>query len=274
MTPLWCDLGFFRVTNSRGESPPYSFQVPRKPLANSNFSSSETESWGCRNDNSDANAGPDHSTHRIVIFMTLAEELHEQVEAGFRRRDSAVIVDMFKRYSSEHLCNFGAQQGRSISYIPKYNISRLLNDLELNVSVNEAEDLFDEFKTNMIVDGLELSGLQALLQKPSQLHDWARNLALYDLFADTIPRKPGVDPLRVISELTSAEMDAICDEMRYGLKRILKDASELLKKAFVELERRKEKGLAAEAYRFNSVTLSYGKIDDFHAGIEERIGEI
>ena len=143
-----------------------------------------------------------------------------------------------------------------------------MSELGLDIDQQRANDLFDEFDTDSS-EGLSLVELQQVLDKPSRLHEWAKGLPLHALLADAIPRKPGSDPLRVVSGLTDGERLAVCEAVRNGLEVMLKESSDLLKQAFFVSDQRKE---AIAESKFNIVPLSCGNVNDFHAGVEGRIG--
>ena len=141
--------------------------------------------------------------------------------------------------------------------------------LGLDVDERRAKELFDEFDTDSS-DGLRFLELQQLLQKPSRLHEWAKGLPLHELLADAIPRKPGSDPLRVVAGLTDVERLAVCETVRTGLERMLKESSEILKEAFCVSDKRNS---SIDVSKFNIVPASCGNVNDFYAGLEGRIGE-
>lgn len=140
--------------------------------------------------------------------------------------------------------------------------------MDIEVDEKEADLLFDEFDTDNS-DGLDLSEFQSLVRKSNQLNEWAKTLNLSELLADAIPRFPGRHPLRIISTLTDEEQSCICLAVQNGLKRLLKESSESLKASFdLNDERTNSDG----GSKFNIVALSCGNVEDFHKGIEGRIG--
>ena len=144
----------------------------------------------------------------------------------------------------------------------------MLTDLDVNVDQKEADFLFDEFDTDNS-DGLDLYEFQHLLQKSTQLNEWAKTLNLHELLADAIPRKAGQDPLRVVSTLSAEERCDICRAVQKGLERLLQESSASLKAAF-DVNDQREKGDGGS--KFNLVPVSCGNVEDFHAGVEGRIG--
>ena len=194
--------------------------------------------------------------------------LREQVATGLKRRDKNFVKELFEKYCFKNLSNH--EGSKSAAYIRRDKIYALLQDSSLNVTESEAEELFDEYDANNS-DGLDLSELQLLLQKPSQLSEWAKSLCLHELLADAMPREAEIDPLRMVSALTPAVRRAVCEAVCDGLEVILMESSEILAKAFCLTDERKKKNFI-DGSKFNILPVSCGKIDDFHAGVEGRIG--
>jgi hypothetical protein len=201
-----------------------------------------------------------HITSREYVDSSSSESrpLHDQVDLGFKRRDASFVQIVFDKHHD--------RQSGSIS---KSSLHSVLKELGLDIDQQRANELFDEFDSDNS-DGLSLQELQQLLQKASRLHEWAKGLPLHALLADAIPRKPGIDSLRVVCGLTDSERLAVCEAVRSGLERMLKESSELLQKAFCVSDERKE---AIDGSKFNIVPVSCGSVNDFHAGVEGRIGK-
>ena len=200
----------------------------------------------------------------ILILCFAGDEFYirlcNQVEAGFNRRDTSVVEKAFNFHS--------VQTELGSCYLPKDKIHAVLTDLDVNVDQKEADFLFDEFDTDNS-DGLDLYEFQCLLQKSTQLNEWAKTLNLHELLTDAIPRKPGQDPLRVVSALTAEERFDICRALQRGLERLLQESSASLKAAF-DVNDKRDKGDGGS--KFNLVPVSCGNVEDFHAGVEGRIG--
>jgi hypothetical protein len=188
----------------------------------------------------------------------ILEELLHQVDLGFRRRDASHVKKAFDKHCDLHSAS-----------ISESRLHYVLTELGLDIDQQRATELFGEFDTDSS-EGLSFLELQQLLHKPSRLHEWAKGLPLHELLADAIPRKPGTDPLRVVSRLSAGERAAVCEAVRKGLERMLKESSEVLEKAFWVSDQRKD---AIDGSKFNIVPVSCGNVNDFHAGVEGRIGK-
>ena len=184
--------------------------------------------------------------------------LQDQVDLGFKRRDAAYVKIAFDKHRDRHSAS-----------ISKSGLYSVLTELGLDIDQESANDLFDEFDTDSS-EGLSLVELHQLLHKPSRLHEWAKGLPLHALLADAIPRKPGTDQLRVVSGLTDGEMLAVCEAVRHGLETMLKESADILRQAFAVSDQRKD---AIDGSKFNIVPVSCGTVNDFHAGVEGRIGK-
>jgi hypothetical protein len=80
-------------------------------------------------------------------------------------------------------------------------------DLDLEVTYKEAESLYDEFDTDNI-KGLDLNEFVLLVKWQPRLDEWAYSLPLAEVVADSLPRKFRLDPLRVLSQMTSDDLSA------------------------------------------------------------------
>jgi hypothetical protein len=189
------------------------------------------------------------------------DALIKQVVAGFRRRNKVEVAMVFDSYS-ERL------DGDGSAILSREKLFPVLKELGVAIDEKEATQIFDEVDTDRT--GLDFKELLSLLQRPSRLHEWARALPLHDLLADSIPHKPGVDPLRVVSRLTSEEIHKVCEAVSRGLERLLKEETESLKMAFFVTDHRKGNDIGS---KFNIDPVICGNIDDFHFGVEGRIGE-
>ena len=223
----------------------------RKELLSLKLEKNETES---------KNGSTGHGRNSDDAVSKPAQDIEisrSQIEVGFQRRDPMRLKSAF-----DHHCD---SNGTSIS---KDKLHDLLKELGLDITAVRTAELFDEFD-NELHDGLEFEGLQQLLQKADRLYEWAQGLPLHELLADAIPRRAGCDPLRVVSELTAEEIATTCRAMVDGLIRIVHAASASLKLAFEASDGRAQSDGGS---KFNIIPLSCGRITDFHAGIEERVG--
>ena len=185
------------------------------------------------------------------------KNLLDQVNLGFLRRDPSHVKTIFDQHHDKTSMSIG-----------KGKLHSALTALGLDIDVERTSELFEEFDSDAS-RGLDFEEFQQLLHRSNRLYEWAKGLPLHELLADAIPRRAGRDPLRVVSELTVEETSMACRAFREGLSKMLKEGIASLKQAFAVSDSRAN---SDQDSKFNIVPLSCGQIGDFHAGIEERIG--
>ena len=151
------------------------------------------------------------------------------------------------------------------TYIPQDRIQSALKELDFHLDAKELDEICTRSGR---VDEVDRDFFQMMLKRPSRLGEWAKSLQLHEIVADACPRKAGVDPLRVVSELSKDELITLMDAMRHGFERIIRSSLAKLKEAFLINDRKKNDGDS----KFNVVAISCGDISDFHKGVEARIG--
>ena len=103
-----------------------------------------------------------------------------------------------------------------------------------------------------------------------------QSLPLSSLLMDALPRPNAEEKrnrLRIVSELTAADILVIAHEFAYGLERMLTESVNSLKDSFATMDKKnetKEKN-AASKFAVNK-EMACGTIKDFHDGLEGRIG--
>jgi hypothetical protein len=83
--------------------------------------------------------------------------------------------------------------------------------------------------------------------------------------------------LRIVSDLTKAEVQIIANEFAIGLQRILTESVGSLKESFAAMDKKMEE--KSEDYKRNAASkfsicqeMKCGTIEDFHRGLVGRIG--
>ncbi len=112
-------------------------------------------------------------------------------------------------------------------------------DLDLEVTDKEAESLYDEFDTDNI-EGLDLNEFILLVKWQPRLE--AHSLPLAEVVADSLPRKLRLDPLRMLSQMTSDDLSASLEALHLGFQRMLQQAHADLKEAFMANDARQQMG--------------------------------
>jgi hypothetical protein len=65
----------------------------------------------------------------------------------------------------------------------------------------------------------------------------------------------------------------MCQAIHFGLDRLIRGAIVELKSAFRANDSRQQLGCGNSGSKFNVIPMSCGKISDFHAGLDARIGK-
>jgi hypothetical protein len=187
------------------------------------------------------------------------------VNVGFKRRRGSFVKDIFYRYSET-----SSIAGHPKAIIPKTRLRRVLNELDiLLLDEKDVDELFHEYNFQEVNrHEIDLDEFLLLAERPRVVDEWARSLPLADVLADAIPRMPGLDPLHVVSRLSTDEIAVICQAMLPGIERILAEAVSALKAQF---QPSKDINWGTES-KFNLIPISCGKIADFHKGVQGRIG--
>ena len=173
---------------------------------------------------------------------------------GFKRRDPTFV----KRLFAER-----AQTGN----LTQDDCDDLIRSLGINPNHLEEEGPAGE----SLGGPIDLSAFSCLLSRPTALRQWAASMPLAELLADAIHcALPGMgDPLREASELTPDVIVLVCEAVRCGLERMLAEQVRMLKEGLA-LMAAAETSRAAGKYTV--VPMSAGTADDYHRGLEGRIG--
>lgn len=147
-----------------------------------------------------------------------------------------------------------------------------LRDVGIRIPVSK--DMFQVLDTND--DGvLSWEEVQKLLEWPTPMKRWAASLPLAELLADAILVENHEDPVEEISNLDDAQVSTICECLLQGLHRILKENVALLRKGLSAQSAKAQSQMEGEGagVKFQVVKqMSAGSVDDFHGGLEGRIG--
>jgi hypothetical protein len=159
----------------------------------------------------DGSCAPTGTSSRGVL-----ETLRSQMHAGFQRRNAQFVQEIFEKHTSSD--SPGPSPGLS-----KASLAHALSDLGVCLSPDEVHELF--YTQDLNNDGwISLSEFLTVTSKPSQIEGWATTLPLAALLADCMPSKDEAeaDPLRGISKLREADMQAISACYSEGLFQLLR----------------------------------------------------
>jgi hypothetical protein len=197
----------------------------------------------------------------------LLETLRSQMDTGFRRRRQSFVKEVFVKHKSPD----SPQESPGLS---KVNLRQALSDLGMYMSASELKELFCTQDLND--DGWinENEFLMILANKVGKIQQWASTLPLAALLADCMPSNDGADPVRALSNLRSAEIQAIAACFSEGLVQLLSEEVDKLKRAYEAMERDMEDASQNNAATKYAVSrMSCGDINDFLIGLSGRIGD-
>ena len=136
-----------------------------------------------------------------------------------------------------------------------------------------------------------------LLQAHDPVKQWATELGLGDMLADALTHgcvlgaastpsgedgnsgggPDSHDMLRAVAQLSREQVLQSVEALAAGLRRSVTAAVDELRASLEHLDqmaaKQAEDAAGGAAAKFQVVTMASGKVDDFHAGLDERIGE-
>ncbi len=155
------------------------------------------------------------------------------------------------------------------------NFLSALTDLDIDLGVKDSDEIHEFFHTMDVNDdnGLDLEEFRRAVKEPTRVERWASTLPLSQLLASCIPQQDGIDTLRVASFLSKEDIDKVCELFVEGMKNVLVRNCGKLRESFCSMDSKALSKTSGIASKFSVQTLACGRIDDFHKGLRERIGE-
>ncbi len=147
-----------------------------------------------------------------------------------------------------------------------------MREVGIQLTAEEASVLFETFDTDEN-GGLDLQEFTKAIKYPSKVEQWVDSLPLSKLFAHCLSFKEGYDSLREVSRLSSDELRASMNAYCESLQIILPDAVGQLKKCFAQMDRVAAESASEAGSKFQTFKMSSGKVEDFHIGLQGRVGE-
>lgn len=159
--------------------------------------------------------------------------------------------------------------------LQKCNLEPALQELGVCVKASGINNLYRLLDLNH--DGtLEFEEFQRALACSSEIEQWAASLPFAGLLACCLPPIGGGDgdATRELCMVTPKDLDAALDAFATGAKRLITDRLHDLQAGFDELDRRArvQETATTGGGKFSSAGLEWGTIEDFHKGIQGRIG--
>ena len=153
----------------------------------------------------------------------------------------------------------------------------------------DPEDIEALFKEEYFGDdeapGLDSEAFRRFLDRPSKLEQWLRGLPVPKLLAMCLESAfeiiPGAaDPLRIVCGLDQQAIEQAINVAVHGfcegLKRLLCERVKELKECYSALDKRAadNSGSSGANPKFQTIAMSAGKVEDFHKGLTDRVGEL
>jgi hypothetical protein len=110
-------------------------------------------------------------------------------------------------------------------------------------------------------------------EKPTALRKWAESMPWAELVADAISVKDPSDPIPELCQLEAWQVAAISDAIRDGVERMLMENVEILKEGRRVAAEREAAEAGPAGAKFQVFAMSAGRVEDFHRGLEDRVGE-
>jgi hypothetical protein len=196
------------------------------------------------------------------VLAAQIDVIRDRVSVGFWRRQDDIIEKIFHKYST-------LTDGREC--LLEENLSAALAEIKVPFD-GDVKKLLREIDAGK--NGyLSLDEFKSISKNPTVSERWALSLPLYRLLSDALPPQEKQDDImRTISALTDQEISLVCEGMLDGLKRMVREAVQILNKAYRSMDSRKAVECGSTKFVVNS--MSCGDINDFHAGLEGRIGKL
>jgi hypothetical protein len=195
-------------------------------------------------------------------------QLRRQVEDASRRIGYENIKAVHEKYSK------GSKDGIKLDVF-KQALSEVRREFE-DVSDEEVERYFVEMDIENN-GALDLEEFRHSLRKLFPIEQAVSALPLSRVIASSFPGLHNIrteDHLDAFSKLQATEIAAMANAVSYELERLLLEMVSGLRMGF-EVKSKAQYGSDAGA-KFSvsgSVTLSGGRVEDFHAGLAQRVGE-
>ncbi len=136
----------------------------------------------------------------------------------------------------------------------------------------ETDELFKRVDVDKS-ESLSFSEFENIVSQLSDLERWALSVPVHFLLADAVSciERQGAHAMEKASNLTPTDIDEICHGIVDGMKKIIASKVSELKEAF-DAMRASQAGQVAAGSKFTVGTMSSGGAEDFHKGLEGRIG--
>jgi hypothetical protein len=203
---------------------------------------------------------------RLHVQAALQTTIQEHVDFGFKRRSQEYIQNIFSKHSQ-------AAESTRESLISKKNFLNALQDLKIKLDDQELEELFKRVDVDES-ESLSLSEFENIVSQLSDLERWALSIPVHYLLADAVSciDREGAHAMEKASNLTEQDVSVICNGITDGLRKIVGSKVFELKQAYDAMRASQSEQVAGA--KFTVGTMSSGGPEDFHKGLEGRIGPV
>jgi hypothetical protein len=156
--------------------------------------------------------------------------------------------------------------------ILKKNFSKALQDLKVDLDDQEREELFKRVDVDRN-ESLSFSEFENVGSQPSDLERWALSIPVHYLIVDAVSciEQKGAHVMEKASNLTESDIQILCHGILDGMKKMITAKVADLKKAFDRMRASQAENEAGSKY-YTVSSMSSGGPEDFHKGLEGRIG--
>jgi hypothetical protein len=157
--------------------------------------------------------------------------------------------------------------------ILKKKFSNALQDLKIELDDQEVGELFKRVDVDKS-ESLSVSEFESIVSQLSDLERWALSIPVHFLLADAVSciDCKGAHAMEKASNLTERDIHEICNGIVDGLRKIVGSKVFELKQAFDAMRASQSEQVAGS--KFTVGTMSSGGPEDFHKGLEGRIGPV
>ncbi len=185
-----------------------------------------------------------------------------QVDHFFKKQNDAWIRAVFDKHMDP-----------KTKLLPPNRFVSALRELDTQIDGSEEiETLFHSLDLNG--DGaLAFPEFRRCLEFRSPLDQWAATLPLAPLLASCLPIACRGDAARALCCLSAASLTAALSAYADGVRRLVEAKLEELRLGYEELDLRAAEQASGIGDKFRMSDMACGSIEDFHKGMQDRIGE-
>ena len=192
--------------------------------------------------------------------------IQNRVECFLRRRRNEDVKSVFEIHADP-----------KTKLISSSKLQNALKEFGILLNVTEAEKLMIAMDTDCN-GGLDLQEFTtALNQPPTQVEQFVDTLPLTGMLAACLSEPGSEDPLKALCNIApdSSDLTSRIDAFTLSLRKLLQSELVKLREMVDAMEAEKDEwaGNAGSKFAAGMVGMNAGTTDEFHRGIQERLGE-